>query len=215
MRKSKFSEGQIVAILKEGEAGLAVAEVCRKHARYQCGDLLRLEEQIRRQHGERPDAHARVGSRERSAQTNVRRSRAGERRHQGRALAKVVAPSAKRQVVQLMTHEYRLPIKRACEVAGLSRAAYYREPVDRLTRDGELIDALNGVVERNSRWGFWKCFQRASGRSAMEPQARLARVLRNGIEPAPAHKEERAATRSGPTGGRRAGQLGLGAGLHA
>ena len=31
MRKSKFSESQIVAILKEGEVGLAVAEVCRKH----------------------------------------------------------------------------------------------------------------------------------------------------------------------------------------
>lgn len=30
MRKSKFSESQIVAILKEGEAGLPVAEVCRK-----------------------------------------------------------------------------------------------------------------------------------------------------------------------------------------
>jgi putative transposase len=31
MRKSKFSESQIVAILKEGEAGLPVAEVCRKY----------------------------------------------------------------------------------------------------------------------------------------------------------------------------------------
>lgn len=31
MRKSKFSESQIVAILKEDEAGLAVAELCRKH----------------------------------------------------------------------------------------------------------------------------------------------------------------------------------------
>lgn len=31
MRKSKYSESQIVAILKEGEAGLAVAELCRKH----------------------------------------------------------------------------------------------------------------------------------------------------------------------------------------
>lgn len=29
--KSKFSESQIVAILKEGEAGLPVTEVCRKH----------------------------------------------------------------------------------------------------------------------------------------------------------------------------------------
>ncbi len=31
MRKSKFSESQIMGILAEGEAGLAVAEICRKH----------------------------------------------------------------------------------------------------------------------------------------------------------------------------------------
>lgn len=31
MKKSRFSESQIVAILKEADAGLKVAEVCRKH----------------------------------------------------------------------------------------------------------------------------------------------------------------------------------------
>ena len=31
MRKSKFTESQIVGILAEGEASLPVAEVCRKH----------------------------------------------------------------------------------------------------------------------------------------------------------------------------------------
>ena len=31
MRKEKFTESQIVGILGEGEAGLPVAELCRKH----------------------------------------------------------------------------------------------------------------------------------------------------------------------------------------
>ncbi len=31
MRKSRFTESQIMSILGEGEAGLPVAEVCRKH----------------------------------------------------------------------------------------------------------------------------------------------------------------------------------------
>ena len=31
MRKSRFSEAQIIGILKEQQAGLPVAELCRKH----------------------------------------------------------------------------------------------------------------------------------------------------------------------------------------
>jgi putative transposase len=31
LKKSRFTEGQVVAVLKEGETGVLVAELCRKH----------------------------------------------------------------------------------------------------------------------------------------------------------------------------------------
>ncbi len=59
-----------------------------------------------------------------------------------------------------MVTEHRLSIQRACRATGLSRAAYYKVPPLPQEKDAEVIDALNGVVERNVRWGFWKCFDR-------------------------------------------------------
>ncbi len=32
MKRGRFTESQIVAVLKEGEAGMPVVELCRKHA---------------------------------------------------------------------------------------------------------------------------------------------------------------------------------------
>lgn len=46
LKKSRFTESQIVAVLKEGEAGLSVAELWQ--AWHQFGHLLQLEEQVRR-----------------------------------------------------------------------------------------------------------------------------------------------------------------------
>lgn len=43
MRKSRFTEAQIIGMIKEQEAGLPTVEVCRKH-----GLSLQAEGQIRR-----------------------------------------------------------------------------------------------------------------------------------------------------------------------
>lgn len=38
--------------------------------------------------------------------------------------------------------EGNLSLRKACDLAGLARSAWYTAPVDRLARDREVIDAL-------------------------------------------------------------------------
>lgn len=52
MEKSKFSESQIVAILKEGEAGLPVAQILRKQEQRH---VLRVEVSVRRRQRSRTE----------------------------------------------------------------------------------------------------------------------------------------------------------------
>ncbi len=56
--------------------------------------------------------------------------------------------------------EEKVSVRRACDLAGLSRSAWYNEPQDRMVRDRDVIDALEELTEKHRRWGFWKCFDR-------------------------------------------------------
>jgi putative transposase len=63
-------------------------------------------------------------------------------------------------VVEILTTEHPLSVRRACRVVGLARAAWYRPPQAAAVRDGPVIEALQRVVRDDGRWGFWKCFDR-------------------------------------------------------
>ena len=66
MRKSKFSESQIVGILKDAESGVPVADLLRKHG-VSKADVLQVAEQVRRRVGVGREAAARARGRERAS----------------------------------------------------------------------------------------------------------------------------------------------------
>ncbi|PJK04573.1 hypothetical protein CO609_06095 [Lysobacteraceae bacterium NML91-0268] len=53
-----------------------------------------------------------------------------------------------------------MSVQRACRASGLTKASWYRAVTATKTRDTDVIEALQAVVARHGRWGFWKCFRR-------------------------------------------------------
>jgi putative transposase len=56
--------------------------------------------------------------------------------------------------------DQKLSIKQSCQLVNLSRAAYYRDENKVAVRDAPVIEALNAIVAKHGRWGFWKCHDR-------------------------------------------------------
>jgi len=63
-------------------------------------------------------------------------------------------------VVAILVGAHQLSVQQACRIAGLSRTAHDRPPVEDPERDAVVIAALQSVVQASPRWGFWKCFDR-------------------------------------------------------
>jgi putative transposase len=63
-------------------------------------------------------------------------------------------------VAAALVADHQLPVRRACQIVKLSRAAWYRKAPDPVVRDQAVIDVLLRVVEAHPRWGFWKCYDR-------------------------------------------------------
>jgi putative transposase len=68
----------------------------------------------------------------------------------------------RRWAVGFLISIWSLSVVNACSVAGLSRRAWYRDdPAERVDKkDAPVIEALNGLIEKHNRWGFWMCFHR-------------------------------------------------------
>jgi putative transposase len=177
MKKARFTESQIVAILKEADAGLPVGDVIRKHgissASYYKWIQVRWSGCLR--------AEADQGAR--SPTGGVQADRGGpdarEQGDEGADHKKALTPARKREAVDYLVGEEKLPISRACGCVGLSRAAYYRKPTDRSVKDAPVVDVLNQIVAKHGRWGFGLCFSWMRSNGYLWNHKRVWRVYKD------------------------------------
>ena len=80
--------------------------------------------------------------------------------------------------MQTIQKTHGLSVVRSCQAVSLSRSAYYQIPVDWQTRDKEIIDALNRLVEAHPRWGVWKYRDRLRAMGHPWNHKRIYRIYR-------------------------------------
>lgn len=174
MRKSKFSESQIVAIRREADCGVPVVDLLRKHGisrptffkwRSKYGgatvsDLKRLRELEAESPAEANVCRFGVGEHPPSRTSSTERCRA--------AREATDRPGTR--------HRARLPVQRACRMMRLSRGAYYRPRRSMAVRDAAVIDALTALVAERGRWGFWKLHARLHAQGHAWNHKRVYRV---------------------------------------
>jgi putative transposase len=61
---------------------------------------------------------------------------------------------------RFLVAEHNLSKTRTCAAIRMSRSSWYRPPPLQERRDREVIEALNALVEKHPRWGFWKSYDR-------------------------------------------------------
>jgi putative transposase len=147
MKRKRFTEEQIIRVLKEHELGAKTAE-----ARDQRGDLLQLEEQVWRDGRVRSQAAKAACGRERQAEEAVGRCHARQCGFEGSSVKKMVTPAVKREAVAHLRTEHEMSERRACRVIGCQRMTVrYRS---RRPDDPALRERLRALARERRRFGY-------------------------------------------------------------
>ena len=152
MRKSKFTEEQIIGFLKQAEAGMAVAEICRKGG-FSDATFYKWRAKFRRHRSFGCEAAARVGGGELPAEEAAGRGAPGHACAEERSRGKAIAPQAKREAIGRLVREHGLSERRACRLVGLSRDSY-RHPPQPSAQEEALKQEIVAVAHQRRRFGY-------------------------------------------------------------
>ncbi|WP_155402205.1 IS3 family transposase [Ralstonia solanacearum] len=150
--KKRFTEEQIIGVLKEAEAGLKPAELCRKHGiseatyynwKAKFGGMTVSEAQ-------------RLKGLEQ--ENNKLKRLLAESMLDNAALKdllsrKLASPQAKREAVQILMTEHAMGVTRACGLVGISRSLFHYEPRRRVD-DEALTGRMMAIAAQKRRYGY-------------------------------------------------------------
>ncbi|EBH1949868.1 IS3 family transposase [Salmonella enterica] len=156
MRKARFTEHQIIAVIKSVEAGRTVKDVCREagiseatyynwKSRYggmEASDIKKIKD-LEDENRRLKQMFADLSLENRALKDVIEK--------------KPLKPAFKRELVTHLITTFGLSIRQACRSLNLSRTVYHYRPDT--TRDEPVIVALQAVAERYPRYGFPKLFQ--------------------------------------------------------
>ncbi|WP_240773456.1 IS3 family transposase [Pontibacter sp. SGAir0037] len=173
MKKTRFTESQIIKAIKEHENGRNAQDLCRELGitssafykwRQRYGGL-EVKELKRMKELEEENARLKKMFAELSLVHHALKDAVEK---------KPLEPDEKKALVGFMVEEHGVSVRQACKAAGLPRSSYQYSPVE---RDDNLVEEeLRLLVEKHPSIGFWKCFHRIRRRGHGWNHKRVYRV---------------------------------------
>ncbi|RJG05268.1 IS3 family transposase [Noviherbaspirillum cavernae] len=156
MKKSRFSENQIIGILKQAEAGTPVPELCREH-----GMSSALFYRWRSKYGGM-DASMMACMKELEEESRRLKKMYAEERLKAEIIAeampkKMVAPSRRREMAQWVVQAKAVSIRAAYQAFGISQTRY-RYQAKLSSENSAIADWLIRLTTNQRNWGFGLCF---------------------------------------------------------
>jgi putative transposase len=152
MKRKRHTEEQVIAILKEHEAGMKTADLCRKHGISEASFYNWKAKYGGLEVSEAKRLRGLESERERQAEEAFGRCDAGQRRAEEPACKKMVTPAIKREAVAHVRSAFELSERRACRIIGCVRMTV--RYCSRRPRDIELRERLRALAHERRRFGY-------------------------------------------------------------